>query len=192
VSRKAWTVKLRNSVQARWHPLPVWVEIDPALLPVKPMPSHMNPSENHSSVSVALPSFAPYRQVAAWFLLAMAASWISSGAHAQTADPAAVAVATPPQEAPLTRTAPADPGAATTVKYAAKDIDRAFGYMDSNRDGKVSREEASGFKSVAKYFDQADTDKDGMLTRDEFARALNRKKSDATSPAGASQAAVVK
>ena len=32
-------------------------------------------------------------------------------------------------------------------KYSSADIDRAFGFMDSSKDGKVSREEAAGFKT---------------------------------------------
>ncbi len=49
----------------------------------------------------------------------------------------------------------------------------AFNFMDSNHDGKVSREEASGFSGVAKHFDQADTDHDNFLSREEFDKAMN-------------------
>ena len=69
--------------------------------------------------------------------------------------------------------------AATFVapKYSSADIDRAFGFMDSNKDGKVSREEAAGFKNVAKHFTAADTNKDELLSRGEFESALNHRKS---------------
>ena len=46
--------------------------------------------------------------------------------------------------------------------------------MDANKDGKISRAEAAGFRNVAKYFDAADTDKDGTLSLAEFGNALNR------------------
>ena len=46
--------------------------------------------------------------------------------------------------------------------------------MDDNRDGHLSRQEAAGFKNVAKYFDAADTNQDGMLSLLEFGGALNR------------------
>lgn len=62
-------------------------------------------------------------------------------------------------------------------KYAAKDIQRVFGFMDTNRDGKISREEAVGFRNVAKHFDEADLDKDDLLSYEEFENALNGNKS---------------
>lgn len=45
--------------------------------------------------------------------------------------------------------------------------------MDGNHDGKLSREEASGFRGVAKHFDQADTNKDNFLSPEEFDKAMN-------------------
>ncbi len=45
--------------------------------------------------------------------------------------------------------------------------------MDASRDGKLSREEASGFRGVAKNFDKADTNHDNMMSRQEFDRAMN-------------------
>lgn len=49
----------------------------------------------------------------------------------------------------------------------------AFKFMDANKDGKISREEAAGFRSVARHFDEADTNKDNALSREEFENALN-------------------
>ena len=62
---------------------------------------------------------------------------------------------------------------APAPRYAASDLERAFGFMDGNRDGKVSRQEASGFRGVAKNFDRADTNQDGYLSRQEFDTAMN-------------------
>lgn len=59
-------------------------------------------------------------------------------------------------------------------RYNLKDIERAFMFMDANRDGKISRQEASGFRNVAKHFDAADTNKDNLLSLEEFGNALNR------------------
>ena len=59
-------------------------------------------------------------------------------------------------------------------KYNSKDIERAFTFMDTDRDGKISRQEASGFRNVAKHFDAADTNKDNYLSLEEFGNALNR------------------
>ncbi len=59
-------------------------------------------------------------------------------------------------------------------RYGAKDIERAFGFIDANKDNAISREEASGFRNVAKHFDAADINKDGALSVEEFGDALNR------------------
>ena len=107
-----------------------------------------------------------------FLLLATAATLLAQTAHAQATEPASAA------------SAPA--AAAAPPKYAARDIERAFAHMDASKDGKVSREEAAGFRGVAKHFDEADTNKDGVLSRDEFERALNHgKKAEVrTSPSG--------
>lgn len=70
--------------------------------------------------------------------------------------------------------APAPSTASDTPRYSARDIERAFGFIDANKDGKISREEASGFRNVAKYFDAADSNKDDVLSLEEFGNALNR------------------
>ena len=92
-----------------------------------------------------------------------AAAAIAPGAHAQAI------------EAPTAGASAAVP-AAPAPRYTAGDLERAFGFMDSNRDGKVSREEASGFRGVAKNFDRADTSRDGILTIEEFGAAMNHVK----------------
>ena len=63
-------------------------------------------------------------------------------------------------------------------RYSAKDLERAFNFMDSNGDGKLNRNEAARFPGVKKYFDRADTDGDGFLSRDEFDKAMNYVKSE--------------
>ncbi len=82
---------------------------------------------------------------------------------------------TPAPEAPASAPAlPPNQGSVTPVQiYAAADVRRAFGFMDSNHDGQLSRAEAAGFKNVAKHFDAADVNKDGLLSPGEFEAALN-------------------
>lgn len=75
-----------------------------------------------------------------------------------------------PQAEPV---APKAVAAGARPKYSRADIDMAFGFMDSNKDGKVSRQEGAGFRKVAKHFDAADTNKDQSLSRAEFESALN-------------------
>ena len=69
--------------------------------------------------------------------------------------------------------APATQAPAPAPRYAASDLERAFNFMDANHDGKVSREEAAGFRGVARHFDQADTNRDAVLSREEFETAMN-------------------
>jgi negative regulator of sigma E activity len=96
-----------------------------------------------------------------------AASLMAVAVHAQTAAPEAPA---PPQ-------VQATPATGTTApRYAAADIERAFSFMDASKDGKVSREEAAGFRNVAKHFNAADTNQDQALSLEEFASAVNRPK----------------
>lgn len=104
-------------------------------------------------------------------MLALIAALFALSAHAQTAVPAAPAQATAP-----TARAPATTVAAGP-KYATKDIALAFSLIDANKDGKISRDEAAGFRGVARHFDEADTNKDQMLSREEFESALSGEKS---------------
>ena len=123
--------------------------------------------------------------------IACAAALISACAQAQPAEPtapkqAAASAAMPaaPEAIPAD-TAPATPATSAPAsqpqaaakpapKYSAKDIERAFSFMDANKDGKISRAEAAGFRNVAKHFDAADSNKENLLSLEEFGNALNR------------------
>ena len=126
-------------------------------------------------------SLVAYLFYAGGVLLASTCAAILIGAcaaRAQTAPSAEPAVSTSPVPAVAASGAPDAPVAASSAKaaprYSAKDVERAFGFIDANKDNKISREEASGFRNVAKYFDAADSNKDGALSLDEFGSALNR------------------
>ena len=101
-----------------------------------------------------------------WTLSAVIALF-ALNAQAQTAEQPAAAPAGTASQQPV---APAKPAA---PRYAAQDIERAFGFIDSNHDGKISRAEATGFPNVLKYFDVADLNKDNALSRAEFENAMN-------------------
>jgi len=73
-------------------------------------------------------------------------------ASAQTSDPAK----SPSTDAAAKPAAPADAG---------------FAKADTNRDGKLSKEEAARVPAIAAKFDQLDKDKKGFLTADDFAAA---------------------
>ena len=107
---------------------------------------------------------------------------LALGACAQTTTPAtsspttsAPPAAPEPAPAPQAQQAPAAP-ALQAPAYTAGNISLAFDYIDTNKDGQLSREEAAGFRGVAKNFDAADTNKDGSLSRQEFESAMNRSK----------------
>jgi Ca2+-binding EF-hand superfamily protein len=74
----------------------------------------------------------------------------------------------------LAASEPAAPASPAAPKYSASDIKTIFSYLDRNKDGTISREEAAGFKGVARNFDRADTNHDGVLSFDEFAFAMNQ------------------
>jgi len=94
---------------------------------------------------------------------------ISAGAQpAVSAEPAAVA--------------PTAPAPVPEPAYTASTIALAFTYIDANKDGKLSRAEAAGFRGVAKYFDAADINQDGILSREEFDNAMNRSKPKQANP----------
>lgn len=94
--------------------------------------------------------------------LGITAALLSAGAQAQN-----------PQAPVPADTASAAKAEPVAPRYSATDLERAFNFMDSDHDGKLSREEAARFPGVTKYFDRADTDGDGFLSRDEFDKAMN-------------------
>ncbi len=98
--------------------------------------------------------------------MALSVLLLAPGLQAQPVNPATPDVVPTPALAAVAK-----------PRYSSGDMDRAFGFMDSNKDGKVSREEAAGFRNVAKYFDAADTNQDQALSRGEFETALSGRKS---------------
>lgn len=126
---------------------------------------------NSSSTAKAAVRTALFQQLTAAALV-LAAAALAEQARAQTepSSPPGTSVATV-SASPSTPSTPATPR--TKRKYTPEEIDRAFSFIDGNRDGKISREEAAGFRGVAKYFDRADTSKDNALSAEEFRSAMN-------------------
>jgi hypothetical protein len=83
-------------------------------------------------------------------------AWAQVPAGQEPAPPAAVV---PPQS-------PASPTSAGAVV-----LDYKMELLDKNKDGFVSREEASGVPTLAKVFDQFDRNRDGKLDRAELEAA---------------------
>ena len=131
-------------------------------------PSATSPIPAHSRHPVGGPFIAGL--VTAMAMVGGALAWSEAGAQG-------VSGATGSTNASTRAAAPAATAQASTAPgYSTGEIDRAFSFIDSNRDGKISREEASGFRGVARHFDEADTNKDNALSREEFGTALNASK----------------
>lgn len=107
-------------------------------------------------------------------LLCSAGTGAQTTAHADTQQGAAAPAATDSATATAPDLAPVVVAAAP--RYSTEDTARVFGFIDANRNGQISRDEASRAKNVAKHFDAADANHDGALSIDEFRAALNQAK----------------
>lgn len=56
----------------------------------------------------------------------------------------------------------------------ARRVDDAFARLDTDKDGRISRAEASKGPRLSKNFDRVDADHDGYVTRAELTAALER------------------
>ena len=56
----------------------------------------------------------------------------------------------------------------------ARRVDEAFARLDTDKDGRISRAEASKGPRLSKNFDRVDADHDGYVTRAELSAALER------------------
>jgi hypothetical protein len=73
----------------------------------------------------------------------------------------------------LTVTAPmalAQQAATSTLPPPAPESAASFSQIDTDRDGKISKQEASSFSAVEVIFEDADANRDGALDVDEFSR----------------------
>jgi Ca2+-binding EF-hand superfamily protein len=64
------------------------------------------------------------------------------------------------------------PAKAPSAADVARRVDLLLERLDTNKDGKISRDEAKG--PLAKNFDQLDTNKDGYLDKEELRRAVEK------------------
>lgn len=104
-------------------------------------------------------------------LLALTGTLTACAQTPVPAEAAASASLSAPEPAPAA-SAPRPSG--QTPAFTESNFGLAFNYIDANRDGQISREEAARFRGVAKHFDAADTNHDGVLSRQEFDEAMRR------------------
>ena len=108
--------------------------------------------------------FIPNFELRSVALLAALTVGAALSGHAQTTDSAAV-------KSPGTQSAPATPNASLKSAPTGPDMDAAFTRADTNKDGKLSRQEAARLPAVEQRFDVIDTNKDQSLSREEFETA---------------------
>ena len=60
-----------------------------------------------------------------------------------------------------------------------------MGRVDTNSDGKISKEEASADESMKKFFDESDSNKDGSLDRTELTASMKKRMANRAGGPGA-------
>ena len=108
--------------------------------------------------------FIPNFELRSVGLLAALTVGAALSGHAQTTDSGAV-------KSPDTQSAPTTQSAAPKSAPTSPDMDAAFTRADTNKDGKLSRQEAARLPAVEQRFDLTDTNKDQSLSREEFEAA---------------------
>jgi len=92
---------------------------------------------------------------------------------AATAAQAQASAASPanPNSPHLQMASSGTPGTIPPNKATSKDLEAAFNRADTDRDGKLNRQETEHFPALAHRFEQIDTDHDSFISRDEFNQA---------------------
>ena len=119
--------------------------------------------------------FIPNFEMRSILLIATFAVSVAGGACAQTSarvglnDPVAVSAAADRGERPT------DGGGvqATPVntRASSRSAEAAFNRADTNRDGRLNREEAEHFPALSQRFDVIDANRDSFISREEFNQA---------------------
>ena len=120
--------------------------------------------------------FIPNFDMRSLLLIATFSVSVVGGARAQTSarvglnDPVAISAAADRGERPI------EGGGvqATQVNTRAgsRSADAAFNRADTNRDGRLNREEAEHFPVLSQRFDLIDTNRDSFISREEFNQAV--------------------
>ncbi|UUZ72373.1 EF-hand domain-containing protein [Polaromonas sp. P1(28)-8] len=117
--------------------------------------------KNHS-----IPNFGNF-EFGSVVLIAALAMGAAAAARAQNSPPSPARPGSPPaQMAPSATTGTIPPNRVTR-----NDLEAAFNRADTNRDGKLDRQEAEHFPAVAQRFELIDTDHDTFISRGEFSSA---------------------
>ena len=106
-------------------------------------------------------------------LVAALAAGAAGAVRAQTAPPSPSSPNSPPsQMAPSGSAGNAGAqGAVPQNRTTSKDVEAAFGRADTNKDGKLDRQEAEHLPAVAQRFEQIDTNHDTFISLAELPKA---------------------
>lgn len=88
--------------------------------------------------------------------------------------PAPAPVAAGPASSAASAAKASAPAAGALPAFTEGNFGMAFNYIDADKNGQISREEAGRFRGVARNFDAADVNRDGVLSRQEFDNAMQR------------------
>ena len=119
--------------------------------------------------------FIPNFEVRSLLLIATFSLSVAGGAFAQTSarigldDPVAVSAAADRSERPTDGVVQASQ---VNNRVCSRSADAAFDRADTNRDGRLSREEAEHFPVLSQRFDLIDTNRDSFISREEFNQAV--------------------
>ena len=119
--------------------------------------------------------FIPNFEVRSLLLIATFSLSVAGGAFAQTSarigldDSAAVSAAADRSERPTDGVVQASQ---VNNRVGSRSADAAFDRADTNRDGRLSREEAEHFPVLSQRFDLIDTNRDSFISREEFNQAV--------------------
>ena len=119
--------------------------------------------------------FIPNFEMRSLLLIATFALSVAGGACAQTStrigldDPVAVSAAADRSERPTDGVVQASQ---VNNRVGSRSADAAFDRADTNRDGRLNREEAEHFPVLSQRFDLIDTNRDSFISREEFNQAV--------------------
>ena len=120
----------------------------------------------------SIPSFSSFELRSVLLVAALVAGAVGA-VRAQTAPPSPASPTSPPsQMAPSgTSGTPGSAGAVPQNRTTPKDVEAAFGRADTNKDGKLDRQEAEHLPAVALRFEQIDTNHDSFISLAELTKA---------------------
>lgn len=113
----------------------------------------------------SIPSISSF-ELRSVLLVAALAVGAAGAVRAQTTPPSPASPTSPPAQM-----GPGPSGAVPQNRTTSKDVEAAFGRADTNKDGKLDRQEAEHLPAVALRFDQIDTNRDTFISLAELTKA---------------------